>query len=67
MTNVFGKKKRICCEEHLKSFSDKNKFKIMNPVFKIRNENLILLLELINEDRIDNVENNFKKLLIYYL
>ena len=23
----FWKKKRICCEEHLKSFSDKNKLK----------------------------------------
>ena len=57
----FWKEKKICCEEHLNSFSDKNKFKVMNPAFKIRNENLIRLLELIIEDRIDNVENNFKK------
>ena len=57
----FWKEKEICCEEHLNSYIHIEKYKVMNPVFKIRNNNLIILLEKIIKDRKDNVQNNFKK------
>ena len=57
----FRKQNEICCEEHLNSYIHVEKYKVMNPVFKIRNNNLITLLETIIKDRKDNVENNFKK------